>query len=142
MLVKMNVNARLKRLSVLFAGRGKKREDGESPSSVVGLLPAGGVMSCQPQGGSELPCSCKASSSSLIGGSGAGWEGTALLHHGCFYHQINLGSVLLYLIYLFYSSNTQGVRSLALPHNQGQYYLLYLQYFHLQIQKVDSTRGT
>lgn len=31
---------------------------------------------------SRRPCSCKASSSSLIGGGGAGWEGTALLHHG------------------------------------------------------------
>lgn len=29
-------------------------------------------------------CSCKASSSSLIGGSGAGWEGTAILHHGSY----------------------------------------------------------
>uniref|UniRef100_T1J2P5 PHD finger protein 12 n=1 Tax=Strigamia maritima TaxID=126957 RepID=T1J2P5_STRMM len=29
-------------------------------------------------------CNCKASSSSLIGGSGAGWEGTALLHHGSY----------------------------------------------------------
>ncbi|KAG1705474.1 PHD finger protein 12 [Nymphon striatum] len=27
-------------------------------------------------------CGCKASSSSMIGGSGAGWEGTAILHHG------------------------------------------------------------
>ncbi|XP_078681964.1 PHD finger protein 12-like isoform X1 [Branchiostoma floridae x Branchiostoma belcheri] len=36
--------------------------------------------------GSSLPkpCNCKASSSSLIGGSGAGWEGTALLHHGSY----------------------------------------------------------
>ena len=41
-------------------------------------------MSCQPQGGKGLACSCKASSSSLIGGSGAGWEGTALLHHGSY----------------------------------------------------------
>uniref|UniRef100_A0A8C1CP67 PHD finger protein 12 n=2 Tax=Cyprinus carpio TaxID=7962 RepID=A0A8C1CP67_CYPCA len=40
-----------------------------------------GVMSSQAQGGPKLPCNCKASSSSLIGGSGAGWEGTALLHH-------------------------------------------------------------
>ncbi|XP_037631892.1 PHD finger protein 12 isoform X2 [Sebastes umbrosus] len=64
--------------------RSKKREDDEGPSSVVGLLPAGGVMSSQPQGGSEPSCSCKASSSSLIGGSGAGWEGTALLHHGSY----------------------------------------------------------
>ncbi|XP_059187112.1 PHD finger protein 12 isoform X2 [Centropristis striata] len=64
--------------------RSKKREDEEGSSSVVGLLPAGGVMSSQPQGSSELSCSCKASSSSLIGGSGAGWEGTALLHHGSY----------------------------------------------------------
>ncbi|XP_010775928.1 PHD finger protein 12-like [Notothenia coriiceps] len=64
--------------------RSKKREDDEGPSSVVGLFPAGGVMSSQPQGGGELSCSCKASSSSLIGGSGAGWEGTALLHHGSY----------------------------------------------------------
>ncbi|TMS07123.1 PHD finger protein 12 [Larimichthys crocea] len=64
--------------------RSKKREDDEGSSSVVGLLPAGGVMSSQPQGSSELSCSCKASSSSLIGGSGAGWEGTALLHHGSY----------------------------------------------------------
>uniref|UniRef100_A0A672R120 PHD finger protein 12 n=1 Tax=Sinocyclocheilus grahami TaxID=75366 RepID=A0A672R120_SINGR len=45
------------------------------------LMPAGGVMSSQAQGGPKSPCNCKASSSSLIGGSGAGWEGTALLHH-------------------------------------------------------------
>lgn len=30
------------------------------------------------------PCGCRASGSSLIGGSGAGWEGTAVLHHGSF----------------------------------------------------------
>uniref|UniRef100_A0A4W6CDS9 PHD finger protein 12 n=1 Tax=Lates calcarifer TaxID=8187 RepID=A0A4W6CDS9_LATCA len=64
--------------------RSKKREEGESPSSVVGLLPVGGVMSSQPHGSTELLCTCKASSSSLIGGSGAGWEGTALLHHGSY----------------------------------------------------------
>ena len=29
-------------------------------------------------------CQCRSSSSSLIGGSGAGWEGTALLHHGSY----------------------------------------------------------
>ncbi|XP_056298002.1 PHD finger protein 12-like [Pseudoliparis swirei] len=64
--------------------RSKKREDDKGPCSLVGLLPAGGVMSSQSQGSSELSCSCKASSSSLIGGSGAGWEGTALLHHGSY----------------------------------------------------------
>ena len=30
----------------------------------------------------QQPCNCKVSGSSLIGGSGAGWEGTAVLHHG------------------------------------------------------------
>lgn len=29
-------------------------------------------------------CGCRASASSLIGGSGAGWEGTAVLHHGSY----------------------------------------------------------
>lgn len=33
---------------------------------------------------STRPCSCKSSSWNLIGGSGAGWEGTALLHHGSY----------------------------------------------------------
>ena len=32
----------------------------------------------------KKPCNCKVSTSSLIGGSGAGWEGTALLHHGSY----------------------------------------------------------
>uniref|UniRef100_A0A4W5P8E0 PHD finger protein 12 n=1 Tax=Hucho hucho TaxID=62062 RepID=A0A4W5P8E0_9TELE len=54
------------------------------PGHRTGLMPLGGVMSCQPQGGPRLSCNCKASSSSLIGGSGAGWEGTALLHHGSY----------------------------------------------------------
>ncbi|XP_029374121.1 PHD finger protein 12 isoform X2 [Echeneis naucrates] len=45
--------------------RSKKRDEGEGPSSAMGLLPVGGVMSSQPQGGSELLCTCKASSSSL-----------------------------------------------------------------------------
>ncbi|CAN9511209.1 unnamed protein product [Ophioblennius macclurei] len=65
--------------------RSKKREEGSSClGSVVGLLPTGGVMSSQSHGAAEQTCSCKASSSSLIGGSGAGWEGTALLHHGSY----------------------------------------------------------
>uniref|UniRef100_A0A671LK07 PHD finger protein 12 n=1 Tax=Sinocyclocheilus anshuiensis TaxID=1608454 RepID=A0A671LK07_9TELE len=42
----------------------------------------GGVMSCQSHDSPITPCNCKNSGSSLIGGSGAGWEGTALLHHG------------------------------------------------------------
>nr|XP_057936519.1 PHD finger protein 12 [Doryrhamphus excisus] len=64
--------------------RSKKWSDGEAPGSVVGLFPAGGVMSSHPQGALEKLCSCKASSSSLIGSSGAGWEGTAMLHHGSY----------------------------------------------------------
>lgn len=47
-------------------------------------------MSSQGQGPHAQPCNCKASSSSLIGGSGAGWEGTALLHHGSY---IKLGCI-------------------------------------------------
>ncbi|XP_053562154.1 LOW QUALITY PROTEIN: PHD finger protein 12 [Bombina bombina] len=48
------------------------------------------VMNSQAQGPHLQPCNCKASSSSLIGGSGAGWEGTALLHHGSY---IKLGCI-------------------------------------------------
>lgn len=45
-------------------------------------VPAGGVMSSRSGTGARPPCGCRASSSSLIGGSGAGWEGTAFLRHG------------------------------------------------------------
>ncbi|KAI1903661.1 hypothetical protein AGOR_G00029500 [Albula goreensis] len=63
--------------------RKQQQEDGAEPETREG--PAGGVMSCQSQGGgAQNPCGCKASSSSLVGGSGAGWEGTALLHHGSY----------------------------------------------------------
>ncbi|OCT94026.1 hypothetical protein XELAEV_18011689mg [Xenopus laevis] len=48
------------------------------------------IMNCQAQGPAHESCNCKASSSSLIGGSGAGWEGTALLHHGSY---IKLGCI-------------------------------------------------
>ncbi|KAM8976608.1 PHD finger protein 12 [Pelodytes ibericus] len=48
------------------------------------------VMNSQAQGPHQQACNCKASSSSLIGGSGAGWEGTALLHHGSY---IKLGCI-------------------------------------------------
>ncbi|KAK6296062.1 hypothetical protein J4Q44_G00337750 [Coregonus suidteri] len=64
----------------------REQEEGAEagPGPRTGLMPSGGVMSSQPQGGPRLSCNCKASSSSLIGGSGAGWEGTALLHHGSY----------------------------------------------------------
>ncbi|XP_064425053.1 PHD finger protein 12 isoform X2 [Latimeria chalumnae] len=55
----------------------KQEEEGVSVGEDV-------VMSSQAQGQHRKPCNCKASSSSLIGGSGAGWEGTALLHHGSY----------------------------------------------------------
>lgn len=64
--------------------RTKKREEDRGQRSFAGPLPVGGVMNSQHQGRGELSCSCKTSSSSLIGGSGAGWEGTALLHHGSY----------------------------------------------------------
>lgn len=44
----------------------------------------GGVMSSQLPDVPSDSCNCRASGSSLIGGSGAGWEGTALLHHGSY----------------------------------------------------------
>ena len=50
------------------------------------VLTATGVFCVQ----SKQWCNCKTSSSSLIGGSGAGWEGTAVLHHGSY---IKLGCV-------------------------------------------------
>ncbi|XP_074869836.1 PHD finger protein 12 [Carettochelys insculpta] len=55
----------------------KGRKQAEEPHEAA-------MMSSQAQGQRRKPCNCKASSSSLIGGSGAGWEGTALLHHGSY----------------------------------------------------------
>lgn len=92
--------------------RSKKREEDENPSSVVGLLPAGGVMSSQPQGSTELLCSCKASSSSLIGGSGAGWEGTALLHHGSY---IKLGCLQFVFSITEFASKQPKEEQTAMP---------------------------
>ncbi|KAM9005696.1 PHD finger protein 12 [Sarcophilus harrisii] len=62
--------------SIIKRRRNRKQED-DSPEEAA-------VMSSQAQGQPRWPCNCKASSSSLIGGSGAGWEGTALLHHGSY----------------------------------------------------------
>uniref|UniRef100_A0A8V1ANB0 PHD finger protein 12 n=1 Tax=Gallus gallus TaxID=9031 RepID=A0A8V1ANB0_CHICK len=58
--------------------RHKSRKQEEEPHGEAA------VMNSQAQGQHRKPCNCKASSSSLIGGSGAGWEGTALLHHGSY----------------------------------------------------------
>ncbi|TSM28202.1 PHD finger protein 12 [Bagarius yarrelli] len=60
--------------------RSKKRKQDEDKEEVRGNV--SGVMSSQAEDSHLHLCGCKASGSSLIGGSGAGWEGTALLHHG------------------------------------------------------------
>ncbi|XP_060764120.1 PHD finger protein 12 isoform X2 [Neoarius graeffei] len=60
--------------------RCKKRKQEEEKDEENGSV--SGVMSSQAEDSHLHPCGCKASGSSLIGGSGAGWEGTALLHHG------------------------------------------------------------
>ncbi|XP_078230075.1 PHD finger protein 12 isoform X3 [Callithrix jacchus] len=68
------------------------------------------IMSSQAQGPQRRPCNCKASSSSLIGGSGAGWEGTALLHHGSY---IKLGCLqFVFSITEFATKQPKGDASL------------------------------
>ncbi|XP_048679694.1 PHD finger protein 12 isoform X2 [Caretta caretta] len=62
--------------SVIKCHKGRKQDEEPHEEAVV--------MNSQAQGQHRKPCNCKASSSSLIGGSGAGWEGTALLHHGSY----------------------------------------------------------
>ncbi|XP_042298403.1 LOW QUALITY PROTEIN: PHD finger protein 12 [Sceloporus undulatus] len=67
----------------------KQQQEGDPPPSqeaatATTTATAAVVMRAQAQGASARPCNCRASSSSLIGGSGAGWEGTALLHHGSY----------------------------------------------------------
>lgn len=61
--------------------RCRKKEQEESLNSVPSAKEVT-HMSCQSQDASVTPCNCKNSGSRMIGGSGAGWEGTALLHHG------------------------------------------------------------
>ncbi|KAM6464679.1 PHD finger protein 12 isoform 2-T2 [Liasis olivaceus] len=65
--------------SVIKRHKNRKQPEEEPPPSEEAAS-----MRAQAQGQAQHPCSCKASSSSLIGGSGAGWEGTALLHHGSY----------------------------------------------------------
>uniref|UniRef100_A0A8D0GKE4 PHD finger protein 12 n=1 Tax=Sphenodon punctatus TaxID=8508 RepID=A0A8D0GKE4_SPHPU len=68
----------------------KSRQQGEelheeaAAAAAAATTAAVTVMNSQAQGQHWKLCNCKASSSSLIGGSGAGWEGTALLHHGSY----------------------------------------------------------
>nr|XP_001919955.4 PHD finger protein 12 [Danio rerio] len=61
--------------------RCRKKEQEDSLNSVPSAKEVT-HMSCQSQDASVTPCNCKNSGSRMIGGSGAGWEGTALLHHG------------------------------------------------------------
>ncbi|XP_014052184.1 PHD finger protein 12 [Salmo salar] len=63
--------------------RCKRRKQEEEGAGEPMVLEEGVMSQCQVTPSSPC-CDCKASSSSLIGGSGAGWEGTALLHHGSF----------------------------------------------------------
>ncbi|XP_060541103.1 PHD finger protein 12 isoform X2 [Pantherophis guttatus] len=67
--------------SVIKRHKNRKPPEEEPPPAPSEESPA---MRAQAQGQPHPPCSCRASSSSLIGGSGAGWEGTALLHHGSY----------------------------------------------------------
>ncbi|XP_048745110.2 PHD finger protein 12-like [Ostrea edulis] len=53
----------------------------------------------------KKPCNCKASSSSLIGGSGAGWEGTALLHHGSY---VKVGCLQFVFSIVDHATNSLG----------------------------------
>uniref|UniRef100_A0A1A8DI11 PHD finger protein 12 n=1 Tax=Nothobranchius kadleci TaxID=1051664 RepID=A0A1A8DI11_NOTKA len=92
--------------------RSRKREEDEGPGPTLGCLPLCGVMSSHPQGGAEPSCSCKASSSRLIGGSGAGWEGTALLHHGSY---IKLGCLQFVFSITEFASGQSKEESKVLP---------------------------
>lgn len=102
-------------LGSLCAGRGKKRKVvGEGQQAMETEDAAeGGVMRRQSpdalRGGS---CSCRASGSSLIGGSGAGWEGTALLHHGSC---IKLGCQQFLFSITEFAARTPGQEESAAP---------------------------
>ncbi|XP_053425612.1 PHD finger protein 12 isoform X3 [Nycticebus coucang] len=88
--------------SVIRRRRHQKQD--EEPSEEAAM------MSSQAQGPQRRPCNCKASSSSLIGGSGAGWEGTALLHHGSY---IKLGCLqFVFSITEFATKQPKGDASL------------------------------
>ncbi|XP_051541513.1 PHD finger protein 12-like isoform X2 [Myxocyprinus asiaticus] len=94
--------------------RCKKKEQEDS----VATVSEGGVMSCQSQDASITPCNCKSSGSSLIGGSGAGWEGTALLHHGS---HIKLGCLqFIFSITEFASKTPKEITTCSLTPTSGK----------------------
>ncbi|XP_039363778.1 PHD finger protein 12 isoform X2 [Mauremys reevesii] len=89
--------------SVIKCHKGRKQDEEPHEDAVV--------MNSQAQGQRRKPCNCKASSSSLIGGSGAGWEGTALLHHGSY---IKLGCLqFVFSITDFASKQPKGDAALV-----------------------------
>ncbi|XP_068172708.1 PHD finger protein 12 [Antennarius striatus] len=92
--------------------RSRRRDDEQAPGAAAGVAFTGGVMSSQAQGGVEPSCGCKASSSTLIGGSGAGWEGTALLHHGSY---IKLGCLQFVFSITEFSSKQPKEEQTAVP---------------------------
>ncbi|XP_036379290.1 PHD finger protein 12-like [Megalops cyprinoides] len=94
----------------------QQQEEEEEEGAETGVTPPGGTMNCQPQGAAPSPCSCKASSSSLIGGSGAGWEGTALLHHGSY---IKLGCLQFVFSITEFASKQPKEEELCSPGHDG-----------------------
>lgn len=59
-------------------------------------------------------CNCTSSASSIIGGNGAGWEGTALINHGS---HIKIGC--LQFVFSITNFGTSGNQSLPTGHSQG-----------------------
>lgn len=61
----------------------------------------------------QKTCACKSSCSTLIGGNGAGWEGTALLHHGSY---IKIGCIqFVFSITNYGVSHLSSTQNLATP---------------------------
>jgi len=58
------------------------------------------------------PCACKSSCSTLIGGNGAGWEGTALLHHGS-YLKIGCNQFVFSITNYGITQNTANVSTIS-----------------------------
>lgn len=85
--------------------RCRKKEQEDSEMGVTSVA-EGRVMSCQSHDAPINPCNCKNSGSSLIGGSGAGWEGTALLHHGS---HVKMGCLLFIFSITEFANNLPKV---------------------------------
>ncbi|KAG5284547.1 hypothetical protein AALO_G00027870 [Alosa alosa] len=70
--------------SIIRRCKKRRKSEGQQAMDMEESGAESGMMSRQSPGAWSGSCVCKASGSSLIGGSGAGWEGTALLHHGSY----------------------------------------------------------